>query len=241
MSSPLPARLRPWPAARIGLAGLAVVAGLTASLAACHRRDASIPPAPNTLKVEMGKQTKLDPEAALRCFVHGQFVGMQTPAECAQKNGVAPGALDVGLDQSGALAAGGGDTPLQPLSNAIGDDVGSGRTTMASADPDTPDTSDEASGGDADAGGPPSGGAPSGDCMRYGASGWRAAGHAVSLNVCVHTLFAGRCPPPGQTVFGRWGGETLRLMPGRIAMSTDNREFHPLTSQDPVDCSVPSL
>ncbi len=173
---------------RTGLLGMAVLIGVSA----CHRRDASIPPAPGVLKVETGKQAKLDPEAALRCFVHGQFVGMQTPAECAGKNGVAPGALDVGLDQSGALAAGAGDTKLQSLSNAIADSDSATDAAGASADAGagSDDTGD-------DDGGAPSTSGPAGDCMRYGPSGWRAAGHAVTLNVCVHTLFAGRCPGAG--------------------------------------------
>src|SRR5206468_8925951 len=41
----------------------------------------------------------------LRCFVNGQFVGELPLAVCAQRNGVATGSLDVGLDPSGALAA----------------------------------------------------------------------------------------------------------------------------------------
>ena len=35
----------------------------------------------------------------------GSFVGEITLAECAKKNGVATGALDVGVDETGALAA----------------------------------------------------------------------------------------------------------------------------------------
>ena len=35
----------------------------------------------------------------------GQFVGEFTLAECARRNGVATDALDVGIDETGALAA----------------------------------------------------------------------------------------------------------------------------------------
>lgn len=99
---------------------LAMAFGLALLAAACSRGDKAPPPPANTLlKVETGTQTKLDPESALRCFVHGQFVGMQTPTDCAQKNGVPPGALDVGLDQSGSLAAGDSDTHLAPLANGL--------------------------------------------------------------------------------------------------------------------------
>ncbi len=229
MGSPSTASQLRRPAVCIGLSALSAATALQA----CHRREVAVPPPASMLKVEMGKQARLDPEAALRCFVHGQFVGMQTPAECAQKNGVAPGALDVGLDQSGALAAGGGDTPLQPLAAGLGDGSGADDQTVASTAP-------AAGAGEGDDGDRAADG-QSGDCMRYGASGWSSAGHAVPLNACVRTLFEGRCAEPGQTVFGRWGGQTLRLTPGRIAISGDNRDFRPLAVQDPNDCSIPSL
>ena len=73
------------------------------------------------LVVEMGRDddAKLDPKRELRCFVGGQFVGLATLADCAKKNGVATGSLDVGVDQSGALAAASGAgpaiTPLPPV------------------------------------------------------------------------------------------------------------------------------
>jgi hypothetical protein len=64
------------------------------------------------------RRRKLDPARPLRCFVSGQFVGEITLAECARKNGVATGALDVGVDETGALAAadeaGALLTPLPP-------------------------------------------------------------------------------------------------------------------------------
>src|SRR5689334_5912530 len=61
---------------------------------------------------------RIDPGKPLRCFVQGQFVGDLSLSECAKRNGVATDALDVGLDQSGALAAadqaGAAITPLPP-------------------------------------------------------------------------------------------------------------------------------
>src|SRR5215213_1173457 len=45
------------------------------------------------------------PGKLLRCFVQGQFVGELSLTACAQRNGVATDALDVGLDETGALAA----------------------------------------------------------------------------------------------------------------------------------------
>jgi hypothetical protein len=193
------------------------------------------------LKVEMGKAPKVESDTSVRCFVKGQFVGMQSAADCAQKNGVAPGGLDVGLDQSGAIAAaaGGGDTHLQPLANSVGedrddaddsrdDDSDSRSDQMASADPTAPGVR-----GYADA--------PPAECRRYVAGAWRAGGAPVSLDSCVHVLFDGRCPPPGQVIYGRWGGLTLRSSPGRIDASTNNRDFSALAPQYPADCSIPAL
>ena len=186
------------------------------------------------LKVEMGKAPRVESDTSVSCFVKGQFVGMQRAADCAQKNGGAPGGLDVGLDQSGAIAAaaGGGDTHLQPLANGEGDDGSaaddSGPMQQASADPTEPGVR-----GYADA--------PPADCRRYSAGAWRAGGQPVSLDACVHTLFDGRCPPPGQVVYGRWGGLTLRDSPGRIDASSNNRDFSALAPQYPADCSIPAM
>jgi hypothetical protein len=176
----------------------------------------------------MGKAPKVEADTSVRCFVKGQFVGMTTAADCAQKNGVAPGALDVGLDQSGAIAAGGGGTHLQPLANATGD----------TQDDDKADTADAGS-DDADA--HAFANMPPNDCKAYAPGGWRNVGQGVGLDACVHTLFDGRCPAPGQVVYGHWGPLTLRATPGRIDVSRNNRDFTPLAPQYPADCSIPPL
>jgi hypothetical protein len=192
------------------------------------------------LKVEMGTSAKLDPQSALRCFVHGQFVGMQTPAQCAQKNGVPAGALDVGLDQSGSLAAGAGDAHLAPIAKTVDDNSTSDAAAAddGPAPPSPPPTTPTLS-----ANAPPSLAADgaTGDCLRYIRGGWQSAGATVTLGVCVRTLFAGRCVGPGQTLYGRWGRQTVRLMPGRVEMSDNNRDFHPLVAQSASDCSLPPL
>src|SRR5438876_11586678 len=102
-------------------AGLALAAGLVVALAVGGRQSHAPPPASQAgLVVETGRDddVKLDPKRPLRCFVNGQFVGEVPLEECAKKNGVATGALDVGIDPSGALAASGGApadiTPLPP-------------------------------------------------------------------------------------------------------------------------------
>jgi hypothetical protein len=217
-----------------GLRAVWLGAGL--AMAGCHRAKApEAAPSGALLKVETGKAAKLDPQSALRCFVHGQFVGMQTPAQCAEKNGVPPGALDVGLDQSGSLAAGAGDAHLAPIANTLDDT--SVFETDAGDSPSPPSTSALSP-----AAQPPGQAASlsaTGDCLRYIRGAWQDAGAGVGLGVCVRTLFAGRCVEPGQTLYGRWGHDTVRLMPGRVEMSANNRDFHPLVAQNAADCSLP--
>ena len=89
---------------------IALVAGLAAALVFLlrgPRPSAPTPAAGRGLVVQSGRDDdlKLDPKRPLRCFVGGQFVGELPLSACAQRNGVATGGLDVGLDPSGALAA----------------------------------------------------------------------------------------------------------------------------------------
>jgi len=216
-----------------------IALALVASLAVVGCRRAKAPDAPQAgplLKVEMGTSTKLDPESALRCFVHGQFVGMQTPAQCAQKNGVPAGALDVGLDQSGSLAAGARDAHLAPIANTV-DDKATSDTDAADGSATPSPSMSPAQSSNLPATLPADG--ATGDCLRYIRGAWQNAGDGVPLGVCVRTLFAGRCVGPGQTLYGRWGRETVRLMPGRVEMSDNNHDFHPLVAQSASDCSLP--
>lgn len=173
----------------------------------------------SALQVQLGEQTKVDPSRKLRCFVGGQFVGEATLADCAKKNGVSAQALDVGVDPSGALSAAGSQPPPPP----------------AQAQPPAP-TLPAAPAVTAPASAP-----STGECLRFGADGWRSTGAgAVSLSACVQSLFAGRCERAGEALYGRWGGQTLRLVPGRVELSPDNRDFHTLAEQGR-DCSIPSL
>src|SRR6185436_15155940 len=100
-------------AAGLGIAGALIVGG---------REDKSPPPASQGgLVIEAGEETpgRVDPARPLRCFVAGQFVGELSLNDCARRNGVATDALDVGVDQTGALAAaqdaGPEITPLPPV------------------------------------------------------------------------------------------------------------------------------
>src|SRR5215472_4389411 len=112
----------------LGAGGVvALLAGLAIAFVLLRHDHAPAQPPPASqggLVVESGRDDdlKLDPKRPLRCFVNGQFVGELPLSICAQRNGVATGALDVGVDQSGALAAsngvGGDITPLPPQPRA---------------------------------------------------------------------------------------------------------------------------
>jgi hypothetical protein len=103
-----------------------VTAGATSARAWIRAAAHSASPASQAgLIVEQGRDddTRLDPARPIRCFVEGQFAGEITLTECARRNGVATGALDVGVDETGALAASGSAgtmlTPLPPPKEQI--------------------------------------------------------------------------------------------------------------------------
>ena len=204
----------------IGLVGLVVVA--VAALLGLRGGAAKVetPPAPRgALRVTMGEtRAKLDPKAALRCFVAGRFVGETSLADCAQKNGVDPGRMDVGVDKTGQVAAAGeGQAELAPLPEA------------RPAPP--PGQTPEAAAATAP---PPAPGA--GACLRYAGGRWREAGVGMSLRACVRTLFEGRCVRPGEALYGRYGATSLRLVPGRVEASDNNRDFQYVVGQDAEAC-----
>ncbi len=105
-----------------GVLALAAGLGLAWVIFSHSRKPETPPPASQgglVVVAGRGDDAKLDPQRPLRCFVGGQFVGELPLAECARRNGVATGSLDVGLDQAGALAAtNGAGAPLTPL-NAL--------------------------------------------------------------------------------------------------------------------------
>jgi hypothetical protein len=188
------------------------------------------------LQVEIGRtDPTLDPAKPLRCFVEGRLVGEMTLNDCAERNGVATGALDVGLDPSGAIVAGEG-AALQPLPQPI-EQV---PQAPAAVDDNLVMAPVEA-GGDADAAAPTPAASPGGACWRYNGVTWRKISDGGSLNTCVQALFAGRCERPGAASYGRWSNQTLRLVTGRVERSYDNRSFRTLVSQPPGDCGIPTV
>lgn len=210
---------------------VALVVGVGAAmLLRSGPRSTEPPPASHAgLVVETGRadDTAVDPARQIRCFVAGQFVGELTLATCAQRNGVATGALDVGMDQSGALAGSSGTgtafVPLPPPQV-------SPAPHHAAPDPIPLDQDPAAQTAHADA--------PVQACWRY-AGGWRRQPGDVGLDACVQSLFAGRCESAGGASYGRWGNQTLRLVPGRVEISNDNRAFQTLVDQGD-NCSLPA-
>lgn len=165
-------------------------------------------------------QGRIDPAKPLRCFVQGQFVGELSLSACAMRNGVATDALDVGIDESGALAAaeqaGQVLTPLPPPETA--------ELVLPEAPEPAPVAIEEAA---------PTAGA----CWQRGGGRWRKVPGELDLEACVEVLFDGRCERADGATYGRWGHQTLRRIPGRIEISDDNRTFRPLTAQG-ADCAI---
>ena len=229
-----PSANRRWIA--IGGGALALIAGLLIAALLIHRTSnkSTAPPASQGgLVVQTGRDDdiKLDPKRPLRCFVAGQFIGELPLAECAKRNGVATGALDVGLDQSGALAASGGaQSTLTPLPSAPtvaeGDNSSDGPSQAAARD----DTSVQAD--------DPNRSRLPGGCWRAEDGDWTPDPGARTLTACVRALFGGVCLRPGEASFGRFNQAMLRLYRGRVAIAPDGRNFRPLMDQDE-NCSLP--
>jgi hypothetical protein len=209
-----------------GLAALAAGLGAAWMLLGDGGPETRPPAAEGGLVIDATGPDDGPPEAGklLRCFVQGQFVGELSLTACAQRNGVATDALDVGLDETGALAAaeqaGQVLTPLPPVEADPPAEVESALPT---------DDADDAE--------PVA--APSA-CWRHGGGRWRKVSSDTDLDACVHTLFAGRCEKANGASYGRFGQQTLRLVAGRVEVSDDNRAFRTLVAQTP-DCGIPPV
>jgi hypothetical protein len=188
-------------------------------------KGSSAPPPASTggLVVQTGRDddTKLDASRPIRCFVAGQFVGEITLADCAQRNGVATGALDVGVDETGALAA--------------ADSAGTILTPLPPKTAPTPTAPVVVADNSSPAPTPAAGSS----CLRYAGGGWSTVG-SMDLNACVQTLFSGQCEKRGGATYGRWGDQTLRLVKDRVEISSDNRRFRTLAEQGP-NCTIPPV
>lgn len=211
------------------MAGLGIAIGMVSKTR--NDRDTAPPASQGGLVVETttADDGGIDPARPLRCFVAGQYVGEVTLAECAKKNGVATGALDVGVDATGALAAaddaGTVLTPLPPVQTAA-------------VEPALPPAATAVPAAATPAAAPA--GSPTGACWRYAGNVWSRLPSDLSLNGCVQALFAGRCERPGGATYGRWMTQTLRLVPGKVEVSGDNRSFRTLADQGG-GCAIPSI
>jgi hypothetical protein len=215
--------------ALIGSLGVltAVAVGLLVALGVFRSDpvDETPPPASEGgLQIELAQTDvgPIDPARPLRCFVEGRFAGEMTVARCAERNGVAAQALDVGLDDTGALAAvvGVAAPPVSVSEDPLG---GVPAPLPVTEGPPVPATPNE----------------PTGTCSKGGAGGeWQPVGGGVSRRTCLQLLFAGRCTAPGEALYGRWGSQTLRLVQGGVEVS-DGAGYRPLASQDPQTCLFP--
>lgn len=168
----------------------------------------------------------------LRCFVDGRFVGLQTLAECARRNGVEPGSLDVGVDETGALAAA-TDTELEPAPPQLDEQIETARLEA------TRDLSPSLPPLEPAAPPPPSPRQATGPCWRDAGRGdWVRVADEMTLASCAAALFDGQCVvQPGSALYGRWAEETLRLVPGRVEAGRGGR-FRTLVEQAPGSCSI---
>jgi hypothetical protein len=202
-----------------GGGALALVLGVSIAAFIMHRDSGPKGPPPASkggLVVEEGREESLDPARPLRCFVAGQLVGTMSLADCAKKNGVATSALDLGVDATGALAAASDTGPVvQTLT------VAQAQALPAGAPPAGPPAIAPTVSG---------AGAPTAPCWRRDTD-WRRLPTDLTLNACVQALYAGHCEKTGGATYGRWGEETLRLVPRRVEISADNRTFRPLVEQ----------
>jgi len=209
---------------RVVIAAGAVVAlagGLSVAVVIAMGQNTADGPPPASvggLMVEPGKvdAAPLDPARPLRCFVAGRLVGEMRIADCAKKNGVATGALDVGVDQSGALTAAAAppEPPPPPPPPSAADQAG-GQPALITADEDQPGSVASA---------------PGRPCWEYADGAWQRDPDG-SLNACVQQLFAGQCIGPGGAAYGRWGDRMLRLVLGRVEIAGDGGQFHILARQ----------
>ena len=211
-------------------AGLVVVAAVVLGLVFAGGGDKTpeAPPASKGgLNIDLAEAPALSATRELRCFVNGQFIGMATLADCARRNGVATDALDVGLDETGALAAAPTAAFAPPPAGPV---VDPGALTPPTV---TMSPTENAPAQTAVVSGSP--------CLRYTGNEWRTVSNGVSLGQCVQALYAGQCVGrPGDAQYGRWGDQTLRLVPRRVEQSSDNSRFRVLAEQDR-SCQFPGL
>jgi hypothetical protein len=152
----------------------------------------------------------LQMDQPLGCFVDGKYIGKQTLPACAKLNGVATEALNLGVSASGGMAATARPAPevipLPPVEVA----------QAATVVPEVAGTNK----------------AVLTDCWQHEANQWKQLEGQASQEACVRLLYSGHCVGPGSAAYGRYGDSTLRLVPGKVEVSSDNRNFHTIANVD---------
>jgi hypothetical protein len=224
--------MEPWKDRRIvAVVGVcaALLLGLLIVLHLVHTKKSDQPPPADQagLIIRQGRpdDAKLDPKRELGCFVAGQYIGQATWADCAKKNGVATGDLDVGIDAQGGLAGAAPNTgtPLTPLPPSNTQAPAPAIQTPAQPS-STPPVLPVASTGAGSA------------CWRFADRTWYRMAD-MPRSACIQNLFAGHCEKAGSATYGRWGDQTLRLVPGKVEASDDNHSFHTVAEQGP-NCAI---
>ena len=206
----------------IGGAAVGAVAVMIVVAIAALRAGDDAPPAEAAgpgLVVQRGVEAAqtLDPAALLKCYVNGKLVGEMRVADCAARNGVATGQLEVGVAKApdgapvNAVAADLPPPPPPPIDIAAQDQLAPG------ADPDAEN------------------GRP---CWSHDGGAWSRAPGGMDLDACVQFLFAGQCLRPGGVAYGMWGDRTLRLTGDRVEMAGSGGGFRALPDQ-PALCGAP--
>ena len=220
-----------WQFIAIG-AAVAIVAAIVLGLALSkgHKDDPKMNDQPTGLTFDVSEPNpQLDPKKPLRCYVNGADVGELTLADCAKKNGVATGALDVGVDDQGNVTAAPTGS-LAPVPGAPASAAPGATTPVVQPEPAgeiVPETPQATAG-------------PTAACLRYNSNTWNRLSDGLTLGQCVKLLYDQRCVTPGNASYGRWGDKTLRLVPKRVEISDDNTNFRTLVEQGQ-GCSVPTV
>lgn len=208
-------------------AGVAILAAVAIALMFSSGRDKAAEPPPASqggLTVDVADAPGLDATRELNCYVDGRLVGTATLADCARRNGLATDALDVGVDESGALFS----LPAPPTMEPPPIETAAAEPTTPSIEPTTPSAE------------PVQQAAADTRCLRYTGSDWRMVSASSTLNACVQTLYAGTCVGAGDALYGAWGSTNLRLVRRRVEQSSDNNRFRLLAEQDR-SCQFPGL
>ncbi|ESQ91797.1 hypothetical protein ABAC460_05510 [Asticcacaulis sp. AC460] len=191
-----------------------------------HKDDPKMNGELPSLKYDVSDPTpQMDPKKPLRCYVNGADVGELTVAECAQKNGIAQGQLDVGVDDQGNIAA-------APTGSLVPVPAAPTQTAPTTPTPVTPPATPTV----VETPTAPVAGATA-TCLRFNSGSWNREADNLTLGECVEQLYDGRCMSPGKASYGSWGKKTLRLVPNRVEVSDDNTNFRTLVDQGK-GCSV---